>query len=66
MHRSSSEIEHVGHVLKHCLLDTPNIILVTPAQITILEKLYCCDSVVLQSLARRMHQVFLAVCSLHK
>jgi len=42
-----------------------NTILVTPAQITVLEKLYCSDSAVLQSLSRRMHQTFVAVGSLY-
>jgi len=40
------------------LSHTANIILVTPAQIA---KLYCSESVVLQSLSRRMHQAFIAV-----
>jgi len=48
----------------HCniLSLTANIILVTPVQIA---KLYCSESVVLQSLSRRMHQAFIAVSRLY-
>ena len=44
---------------------TANTTLVTPAQITVLTKMYRSESVVLQSLSRRMHQAFVAVGSLY-